>query len=117
MPERTDKTAVGTWAYDSRVSGQQERLPVAASLMGASGLDYELLTLTRRFLENSDLPRAVETGREMFGPDPAKRDLSLNPPIYQFNRPDSVAVAGKSCSMGLDCTNCTTMRELSRIRL
>ena len=99
------------------MSGQQERLPVAVSLMGASGLDYELLTLTRRFLEKSDLPKAVETGREMFGPDPTKRDLSPDPPIYACNRPDSVKIAGNPCSRGLDCTDCTTIRGLSLIRL
>lgn len=77
--------------------------------MGASGLDYELLTLTRRFLENSGLPKAVETGREMFGPDPATKDLNPDPPIYAFNRPDSVAIAGKPCSRGLDRTDCTTI--------
>ena len=103
--ERANKSTVGTWAYDSRLSGRQKHLPVAASLMCASGLDSELITLARRFLENSDLPDAVETGREMLGPDPAKRDLSLNPPIYDFNRVDSIIFAGRPCSRALDCTH------------
>ncbi|KAL9065806.1 MAG: hypothetical protein Q9161_007971 [Pseudevernia consocians] len=73
---------IGTWAYDSKVSGQQERLPVAASLMSASGLDYELITFARQFLEESDLPDAVMTGREMLGPNGTKSEQRLNPPTY-----------------------------------
>lgn len=80
--ERTDENIVGTWEYDSKVSGQQERLPIAAGLMCASGLDYELITFARRFLEKSQLPDAVETGREMLGPDPTKREQKLNSPSY-----------------------------------
>ena len=117
LPEWTDKITVGTWAYDSKVSGQQERLPVAASLMGASGLDYELITLARRFLENSDLPHAVKTGREMLEPDPARRDLSPNPPVYDITRPDCVEIAVKPSSRGMNCTECPTTRELSRRHL
>lgn len=76
--------------------------------MCASGLDSELITLARRFLENSDLPNAVATGREMLGPDPAKRDLSPNPPMYDFNRPGFVNVAGRPYSRALDCTHSST---------
>ena len=78
----TDQSIVGTWAYDSKVSGQQERLPVAASLMSASGLDYELITFARQFLEESDLPDAVMTGREMLGRNGTKSEQRLNPPTY-----------------------------------
>lgn len=75
--------AVGTWTYDSKVSKRQERLPVAAGLISASGSDAQLLALVRQFLEQSDLPRAVETGREMFGgPDAQVRDSSLKAPSY-----------------------------------
>ena len=72
------------------MSGQQERLPVAASLMGAAGLDYELITFAREFLENCGLPVAVGTGRDMFRPDPAKREKELDPPTYGFQRPKCV---------------------------
>lgn len=84
--KRIDEKTVDTWVYDSKVSGQQERLPVAASLMSASGLDYELITFARRFLEKRDLPAAVETGREMLGPSPTKREQELNPPTYGLRR-------------------------------
>ena len=85
------------WTYDSKVSGQQERLPVAASLMGAAGLDYELITFVRKFLEGCDLPVGVSTGRDMFRPDPAKREKELDPPTYGFQPPKSVSDVKKRC--------------------
>lgn len=87
VSESADETIVGTWTYDSKVSGQQERLPVAASLMGASVLDYELITLARRFLEERDLPDAVKAGREMFRPDPTKGEQKYSPPTYGLREP------------------------------
>ena len=90
----TDNTPVGTWTYDSKVSGQQEQLPVAASLLSAAGLDYELITFARRFLQKCDhLPDAVKTGRHMFGPDPTKGDQKLDPPTYGSHQPNSVRAA------------------------
>ena len=94
--KQTDEKLVGTWTYDSKVSGQQERLPVAASLMGAAGLDNELITFARKFLMDCGLPVAVTTGREMF-PDPAKRKKELEPPTYGFQRPKSVSGVKKRC--------------------
>ena len=95
--KETDEKLVGTWSYDSKVSRQPERLPVAASLMGAAGLDYELITFARKFLENCDLPNAVGTGRDMFRPDGPKREKKLDPPAYGFQRPKSVSYAKKRC--------------------
>lgn len=53
--------------------------------MSAAGLDYELLTFTRQFLEERDLPDRVETGRYMFGSDPTKTEQELKPPTYGFH--------------------------------
>ena len=82
----TDKSPVGTWTYDSKVSGQQEQLPVAASLMSAAGLDYELITFAREFLEKSEMPDAVKTGRHMFRP------------ASSVHRPDSTGTAVNQCA-------------------
>ena len=77
------------------MAGQQEHLPVAASLMGATGLDYELITFARQFLEKSNLPDAVETGRYIFGSDPTKIEQKLDSPTYSFSRQSSSRAAGR----------------------
>ena len=41
---------VGEISYASRVSGNTERLPVAASIMGPPGSDFRLLAMAQRFL-------------------------------------------------------------------
>ena len=63
--------------------------------MGAAGLDYELITFVRKFLEDCDLPAVVSTGRDMFRPDPAKREKELKPPTYGFQRRKSVSSVKK----------------------
>ena len=65
--------------------------------MGAAGLDYELITLAREFLESCDLPVAVSTGRDMFEPGPAKREKKLDPPTYGFQQPECVSNVKKEC--------------------
>lgn len=57
---------------------------MAASLMGAAGLDHELITFARQFLEKANLPDAVETGRYMFESDPSKDIQKLDPPKYSL---------------------------------
>ena len=52
--------------------------------MGAAGLDYELITFARQFLEKANLPEAVETGRYMFESDPTKDKQKLDPPTYSL---------------------------------
>ena len=52
--------------YKSRVSGCDEWLPVAVSLMGVKGSDIELLELVAKCLEGSGRPTAVRTGKRMF---------------------------------------------------
>ena len=66
--------------------------------MGAAGLDYELIAFTRRFLKKCDLPDAVKTGREMFGPDPARKQQKLDPPTYGSHRPSSIKATKTLCS-------------------
>ena len=54
--------------------------------MGAAGLDYELITFARTFLDDSDLPNAVETGRDCFTLDHANKEGRCDPPTYSFER-------------------------------
>ena len=65
--------------------------------MGAAGLDYELITFARRFLEDCGLPIAVNTGRDIFRPDAAKREKELDPPTYGIERPKCVRDVKKGC--------------------
>lgn len=84
---QTNDTLVGRWSYESKVSGQQEFLPVAASLMGSAGADYELVTFACRFLKECKLPDAVKTGRDIFEGDPKKRETRFDPPRYGLYQP------------------------------
>ncbi|KAK0128233.1 hypothetical protein ONS95_000211 [Cadophora gregata] len=59
---------IGTWSYDSKVTERQERLPVAAGIVGAPGSDYGILQFVEEFLANSDLQETVITGSEVFAP-------------------------------------------------
>ena len=93
-----DEHIVGTWAYDSKVSGQQERHPVAAGLMGASGLDFELITLVHDFLHGTNLPKAVYTGREVLESTPKKGQPKLNPPAYNLHGSNSFELGRKLSS-------------------
>jgi Asp-tRNA(Asn)/Glu-tRNA(Gln) amidotransferase A subunit family amidase len=52
--------------YVSRVSGNQEYLPVAVSLLSTTGMDLRLLDIVKHFLEKSGRPKEVAIGRTMF---------------------------------------------------
>ena len=56
------------------MSQREERLPVAAGLLTAEGLDHKLLELAAAFLRGSDLPKTVFAGREMLEPDVKMED-------------------------------------------
>jgi hypothetical protein len=60
-------SAAGQIPFDSRITGQQEYLPVAVSLLGAPGTDLELIEMTEGFLQHTNRSTRVLTGRTMFG--------------------------------------------------
>lgn len=57
---------VGEVPYQSRISGNEEVLPVAASLMGAPGTNQKLLQVALKCLQDSGRPTKVDTGVSMF---------------------------------------------------
>ncbi|KAH7092427.1 amidase signature domain-containing protein [Paraphoma chrysanthemicola] len=62
----------GQIPYKSRITGQEEFLPVAVSLLGAPGTDMELISLVERFLISAGRPTKVLTGKNMFGEGPSQ---------------------------------------------
>jgi len=59
-------SAAGQIPFNSRITGQQEYLPVAVSLLGAPGTDLELIEMTEDFLKHAKRSTNVLTGRTMF---------------------------------------------------
>ncbi|TAQ84798.1 hypothetical protein B7494_g6878 [Chlorociboria aeruginascens] len=57
---------IRTWTYDSKVIHRQERLPVAAGIVGAPGSDFGVLNFVQDFLSSSCMKDHVLTGSEVF---------------------------------------------------
>lgn len=58
---------IGQYPYRSRVSGQEEFLPMCVTITGSKGEDFATLDLMQDFLESSpDYKTAVLTGKEAF---------------------------------------------------
>jgi len=57
----------GQIPFNSRITGQQEYLPMAVSLLGAPETDLELIEMTEGFLKHAKRSSRVQTGRTMFG--------------------------------------------------
>ena len=53
-------------AYKSRISGQEEQLPVCVNLLGMPGRDADLIEVARSVLHASGRPGAVRVGSKMF---------------------------------------------------
>ncbi|TPX13845.1 uncharacterized protein E0L32_005789 [Thyridium curvatum] len=53
-------------AYTSRITNQEENLPVVVSLMSGSGTDLDFIRWTLDALEKSGRPTKVKTGKVMF---------------------------------------------------
>ncbi|KAI3337277.1 amidase signature enzyme [Xylariaceae sp. AK1471] len=63
---RIRETQVSEIPYVSRISGEEEKLPVVVSLMGASGTDLKLIRWTLDVLEKSGRPKKAKTGKVAF---------------------------------------------------
>jgi hypothetical protein len=63
----TNGSTVGQKQYLSRVSGNEEYLPIVTGLVGAKGCDLMLVNLAKAVLESNSWPVEVKTGRYMFG--------------------------------------------------
>ncbi|KAI1151518.1 amidase signature enzyme [Nemania diffusa] len=57
---------IGQSKYKSRVSGQEENLPIAGSIAGAPGSDLMLIKLVERALKKAGWPTQVACGRDAF---------------------------------------------------
>lgn len=57
---------IGEIPYQSRVTGNQEILPVAINVVGAPGSDYWILESMRTVLQKSGRPSKVKSGSRMF---------------------------------------------------
>ena len=52
--------------YQSRITGQEEKLPMVISFMGAPGTDMRLLEWTIDSLRKSNRPTKVKAGKVAF---------------------------------------------------
>ena len=59
---------IGEVTYDSRISNQEEYLPVVVDVVGAPGSDLRLLGAVETVMMRSKRPTIVETGARMFPP-------------------------------------------------
>ncbi|KAF2438444.1 amidase [Karstenula rhodostoma CBS 690.94] len=57
---------VGDIPYYSAVTNREERLPIAASIIGAPGTDLILSQLVAKGMKSAGLPTKVKTGRQVF---------------------------------------------------
>ncbi|KAJ5640422.1 hypothetical protein N7528_000047 [Penicillium herquei] len=57
---------IGELKYQSRISGNQEHLPVVVSVLGKPGSDMALIDAMKKALKHSGRPTEVHTGRRMF---------------------------------------------------
>lgn len=57
---------IGEIPYQSRITGNQEKLPVAVNVVGAPGMDYWVLDSMRTVLQKSGRHSQVKPGSRMF---------------------------------------------------
>ncbi|KAH8780104.1 amidase signature domain-containing protein [Diaporthe sp. PMI_573] len=57
---------IGTTPYDSKVTGQTEKLPIGISILGEPGRDMELFDIAYNCLKQAGRPTSVKAGYEMF---------------------------------------------------
>ena len=58
---------IGQYAYESKVSGKEELLPICVTVTGSKGEDFATLRLIKDFLENCpEYQTVVLTGKEAF---------------------------------------------------
>ncbi|KAI9733664.1 MAG: hypothetical protein M1834_003266 [Cirrosporium novae-zelandiae] len=57
---------IGEWAYESRISGREEFLPVVVDLVGSPGSDVILLDTIQKFLKSSGRATLVKTGSRIW---------------------------------------------------
>jgi Asp-tRNA(Asn)/Glu-tRNA(Gln) amidotransferase A subunit family amidase len=57
---------IGEIPYQSRITGNQEQLPVAINVVGTPGMDYWVLESMRTVLQKSGRPWKVKSGSRMF---------------------------------------------------